>query len=140
MKTFGRNILASFMALLILGSTVSVSMDMHYCGDHLVDFSLFDEAETCMMQMAKVNPSSPCDDVAPSMACCSDIEIVLEGQEHLKASWQQLSLDQQFFVVAFARSWAHLYREAAEKAVPYADYVPPPLIRDVQILDQTFLI
>jgi len=49
-------------------------------------------------------------------------------------------LDQQVFVASFVYSYAHLFEGLAENVIPFRDYSPPPLIRDIQILDQTFLI
>ncbi len=34
------------MALIVLFSTMSFSVDIHYCGDHLVDFSLSEKVDT----------------------------------------------------------------------------------------------
>lgn len=41
------------MALLVLFYTFSFSISEHYCGDNLVDCSLFSEAESCYMEMDK---------------------------------------------------------------------------------------
>ena len=38
------------MAVLVLISTLSVSIEKHYCGDHLVDVAIFAEAEKCGME------------------------------------------------------------------------------------------
>ena len=48
--------------------------------------------------------------------------------------------NQQQFVVSFAYSFISLFEGADDNRIPFKDYVPPPLLRDVQILDQTFLI
>ncbi len=39
------------MAFVVLLSTMSFTMHMHYCGDTLVDTSYFVKAETCGMEM-----------------------------------------------------------------------------------------
>lgn len=130
------------MALIVLLSTMSFSVDMHYCGDHLVDFSMFDKLETCMMKVEKSKSSSPCEnmEMEKEMNCCSDIEVTIEGQDNLKISFDQLAFNQQQFIFSFVYSFINLFEEANENIVPFRDYVPPPLLRDVQILDQTFLI
>ena len=38
------------MALLVLMSTVSVTIEKHFCGDHLVDVAIFSDAEKCGME------------------------------------------------------------------------------------------
>ena len=131
------------MALLVLLSTMSFSLDMHYCGDHLVDFSMFDKVDTCLMKAEKSKTSgSSCEnmEIATEMTCCSDIEVAIEGQDDLKISFDHLTFDQQQFVVSFAYSFISLFEGADDNRIPFKDYVPPPLLRDVQILDQTFLI
>ena len=43
------------MALLVLFSTFSFTLASHYCGDVLVDSSLFGKVETCGMEVQKTN-------------------------------------------------------------------------------------
>ncbi|MEK6151913.1 hypothetical protein WIW50_01570 [Flavobacteriaceae bacterium 3-367] len=140
MKAILHKIAAFTMALIVLCSTMSFAVDMHYCGDHLVDFSFTDTVDTCMMKANMPKPSGECAAMAMEMDCCTDIEVVIEGQDDLKISLDQLSLDQQQFLVAFTYTYLQHFEGYDENVVPYTDYNPPPLIRDVQILDQTFLI
>ncbi|SFR33886.1 hypothetical protein SAMN04490243_0746 [Robiginitalea myxolifaciens] len=130
------------MALLVLFSTMSFSVEMHYCGDHLVDFSFIQKVDTCMMKAEKAKPQSQCSmpDMDMEMDCCSDVEVVFEGQDDLKLSFDQLSFDQQIFLTSFVYSYVNLFEGFDENIVPFKDYAPPPLIRDVQVLHQTFLI
>ncbi len=128
------------MALIVLFSTMSLSVDMHYCGDHLVDFSLSEKVDTCMMKAEMSRSSSECAVVDMEMDCCSDVEIIIEGRDDLKISLDQLTFDQQLLVASFVYSYINLFEGLDEKAAPFKEYSPPPLIRDIQILDQTFLI
>jgi hypothetical protein len=128
------------MALIVLFSTMSFSVDMHYCGDHLVDFSLSEKVDTCMMKAELSKSSSECAVMDMEMDCCSDVEIVIEGRDDLKISFDQLTFDQQLFVASFAYTYINLFERFDENIIPFKDYSPPPLIRDIQILDQTFLI
>jgi len=140
MKEALRKIASLTMALIVLFSTMSFSVDMHYCGDHLVDFSFSQETDTCLMKAEMTQSSTACNVMEMEMNCCSDVEVVFEGQEELKISFDQLSFDQQLFVASFVYSYINLFEGIEENIVPFKDYAPPPLIRDVQILDQTFLI
>lgn len=38
------------MAFVVMFTTMSFTVDMHFCGDSLVDFSLFAKAESCGME------------------------------------------------------------------------------------------
>lgn len=128
------------MALIVLFSTMSFSVDMHYCGDHLVDFSFTEKVDTCIMRAEMSKSSSECAIMKMEMDCCSDAEVVIKGQDNLKISLDQLTFGQQLFVVSFTCSYINLFEGNDENIIPFKDYSPPPLIRDIQILDQTFLI
>ncbi|HMB61500.1 MAG TPA: hypothetical protein VKN36_00405 [Eudoraea sp.] len=140
MKDTFRKITSSVMAVIVLLSTMSFSVDLHYCGDHLVDFSIYDSVNTCMMEAKTSKSSGECAVMEMDMDCCTDVEVVLEGQDDLKISLDQLTFDQQLFVVSFVYSYINRFEGCDENIVPFKDYSPPPLIRDVQLLDQTFLI
>lgn len=131
---------AVLMALLVLFSTLSFSMDMHFCGGRLVDFSLFEKAESCGMMPEAADVPGDCLVGKAGMDCCSDVRILVEGQEDFKVSFDQLTVDQQFFITSFVYAYYSLF-EATENS-PRKDwgYAPPPLIQDVQVLYQTFLI
>lgn len=126
------------MALVVLLSTFSFAVDQHYCGDILVDFSFFGKAESCGMEMQQASESHH--DSLNKKGCCEDQTLAIAGQDDLKISFEKLSTEQQLFVVSFIYSYINLYEGFDTKIVPFKDYSPPPLIRDVQVLDQIFLI
>jgi hypothetical protein len=74
------------------------------------------------------------------MPCCSDVEVVVPGQDDLQASFDTLSFEQQTFLLAYTISYVQLFIGAEEHPIPFKEYSPPLLIRDIQVLDQTFLI
>lgn len=128
---------AILMASLVLFSTLSFSMDMHFCGDTLVDFKLFQKAESCGMEMDS-SMEMVNDDL--EMQCCTELEMVVYGQDELQFFTDTFSLEQQSFLLSFTYTYLHLFQEEKEEFIPFKEYSPPPLIRDVQVLDQTFLI
>jgi len=126
------------MALLVLFSTMSFTVDMHYCGDLLVDYSFFETADGCDMN---ASPSGITDgDFVMEMDCCTDLEIVLEGQDDLKISFDQFNFEQQIFITTFYYTYVNLFETVDKNLISFKEYSPPLLIRDIQILDQTFLI
>lgn len=126
------------MALVVLFSTFSFAVDQHYCGDVLVDFSFFGKAESCGMEVQQT--SNTCEYDFIKKDCCHDKTLSIDGHNDLKISFEKLNLEQQKFVVSFIYSFINLYEGLDTKVLPFKDYSPPPLIRDVQVLDQTFLI
>ena len=132
MKKFIQQIASITMALIVLFSTLSFSLDMHFCGDTLVDYSFYKEANSCDMKAMDATMSK--------MDCCDDVEIVLEGQDELKISFDTLSFEQQVFVASFVYSYSNLFESYEEELIPFKEYSPPPLIADIQLINEAFLI
>jgi hypothetical protein len=128
------------MALMVLFSTLSFTVDMHYCGDQLVDYSFFEAADRCSMAASSSASPGENSDMQMEMGCCTDLEIVMEGQDDLKITIDQLTFEQQIFVSTFFYAHINLFEDVDKDTNPFKDYSPPPLIRDITILDQTFLI
>ncbi|NNJ89711.1 MAG: hypothetical protein HKP53_09935 [Eudoraea sp.] len=137
MKVLKQKSAAIFLAFLVLFSTMSFSADMHYCGETLVDFKIFEEADSCgMMAESDMDENS----ITKTMSCCSDLEIIIPGQDDLQLSFEEVLFGSQTFLVT-----NHIYRSQISldyslNEFVFREYEPPILVRDIQILDQTFLI
>ena len=125
------------MALLVLFSTMSFTVDKHFCGKVLVDSAVFSEAEGCGMHSQ--NPTSS-EKENPEDFCCSEEQTSIEGQDELSLTFDDLDLQQQAFLASFSYSYLSLFEGLPEQVVPFKNYSPPLLVRDVQLLDQVFLI
>lgn len=120
------------MALLVLFSTVSFTVEKHFCGDVLVDVSMFAEAEKCEMEALEI---------LLKKTCCKDEVDVFEGQDELKVSaFEDLDFEQQQFVVAFTYSYLNGFESITKQIIANKDYSPPNLVADIQVLDQVFII
>ena len=124
------------MALLLLASTTSWKVEKHYCMGHLVDVAFFAEALGCGMDLT----GTVGDASEEMMSCCDEVVIVIDGLDDLKLSFDDISLDQQLFLVAFSHAYSNLFEDLGEQLVPHAKYPPPILVRDIHVLDQVFLI
>lgn len=129
-----RKIGSLVLALLVLASTISWTVEKHYCMGHLVDTSFFSPAENCGMDMV-VNASDNED-----MSCCNDDIIVVEGQDDLQLTFEDLSLEQSVILNVFAFTYFTSFDIVAEKVFPHDKYPPPILVRDIHLFDQVFLI
>ena len=138
MKNTFYNISSFCMALLVLLSTMSFTIESHYCGDVLVDSSIFGHVETCGMEVQQKPSSSECN--ITKKDCCSDEQLIVDGQDNLKTSFDKLEKEQQIFVAVFLYSYINLFEGSQTSTPSFGDYSPPPLVRDIQVLDQTFLI
>ncbi|MGI9550991.1 MAG: HYC_CC_PP family protein [Aurantibacter sp.] len=138
MKDRLHRIFSCLMALLLLASTTSWTVGKHYCMGHLIDVSFFSQAEDCGMDM----PMSGDDmsQMESENSCCSDEFIVVEGQDDLKLSFDEIKLDQQMFLVAFVNTYLNLLQVQTEQYVPHEHYPPPLLVKDIQLLDEVFII
>ena len=137
MKVLFKNTTSLFLAFLVLFSTMSFTIEMHYCGGALVDTAIFKQAKTCGMEMHQSNISS--ENVTLKKECCKNDYIVKEGQNELQTSINLLSFDQQLFVTSFIYSYLNLF-EVKEKITPFRYFSPPLFDKDIQVLYQTFLI
>ncbi len=126
------------MALLVFASTMSFTIESHYCGEVLVDTSIFGTVESCGMEVQQKTSSTECD--ITKKDCCSDEKHFVDGQDNLKISFDKLDKEQQILVATLIYSYINLFTELQTENISFRDYSPPPLVRDVQVLDQTFLI
>ncbi len=126
------------MAILVLFTTMSFTVDMHYCGETLIDYSLSQNAHTCGMEM-EIH-TEDCDSAIPEDSCCTDKQVIIEGQDELKLSIDTLNFEQQVFVATFIYSYTNLFEGLDSNIIPFRNYKPPLLIWDIQTLHETYLI
>ena len=126
------------MALLVLASTVSWTVGKHYCMGHLMDVSLFSQADDCGMGMD--DSTDGINAMMDESSCCEDQLLIFGGQDDLKLSFNDFNIDQQLFLVAFVHSYLNSFKVETVGAVSNEYYPPPILIKDIQLLDEVFLI
>lgn len=127
--------IASFsLALLVLLSTFSFTVDKHYCGDFLVDVSFIGETEGCGMKMDQPSATKKKD-------CCKDEVQKFEGQDELQTSKvENITFENKQFIVSFLVSYQDLFKEIESCNKFYKDFSPPDIPKDYQVLYQNFLI
>lgn len=126
------------MALLLLASTTAWTVEKHYCMGYLMDVSFYAEAEDCGMSMSTSSDDNS--QISDQNSCCTDEIIIVEGQDDLKISFEEISFDQQLFLVAFTHSYLSLFEFPSERLLPDEHYPPPLLVKDIQLLDEVFII
>lgn len=130
-------IVSLLMAFVVLFSTMSFTLDMHYCGDTLVDTAVFQKAKTCGMEIQKLPANSDCS--VTKKDCCSDEQLAVSGQDELKNSFDKLNIDQQIFVASFVYSYFNIF-EYQEENTTYTYYTPPLVVRNIYKIDESYLI
>src|SRR5699024_4872864 len=125
-------ITAVFFAILLLFSTSSFAINVHYCGDEIAGVS-FDRnlAESAM----EMHDMDSCKLELHSDNCCHTTNIVVHGQNELQQnSTQNLTPDQQVFVAVFFLTYYHnLFENLDQQVVPFKNYRPPLLVFDIQV-------
>ncbi|WP_449301481.1 HYC_CC_PP family protein [Pseudotenacibaculum haliotis] len=124
---------AFLMALVVLFSTMSFTVSMHYCQGELIDTAIFQKAHTCDMEMGGESEMK-------MDGCCNDQEIKIEGQDELKLPVADLNIGQQVFVISFLHSYIELFQTTEQRKNTFFDYPPPFIVRQIFKLDETYLI
>ena len=123
---------SALMAVLVLFSTVSFTIEKHFCGDVLVDVSMFVEADKCAMEALEI---------LQNKTCCKDEIAIVKGQDELKSSsFEDLDFEPQQFLAIVALSYLNVFESLPKQTVLHKDYSPPKLVADIQVLDQVFII
>ena len=131
-KQLAYKFFSATLAILVLVSTVSFTIEKHFCGDVLVDVSMFIEAEKCGMDAQELMLKK---------SCCKDEIDVVQGQDELKiTSFDDLDFNVQDFITAFVYAYIYGFESLVKETIPHKDYSPPNLVADIYIFDQVFLI
>lgn len=117
---------------------MSFTINEHYCGGSLVDTSLFVKADTCMMSGMEMSTSDSSNIVMDN--CCNDVITVVDGQDEVQQTYTDITFEQELFITTFVYTYSNLFSNKENSIVSYTNYIPPKLVKDIQILDETFLI
>jgi hypothetical protein len=124
------------MAFLLLLSTVSFTVEKHFCGDVLIGVAVFSEVEKCTMEVLETEQ-----DQLTRTPCCKDTLEIISGQNQLNISlFDHWSIDQLKVLVSFADAYKGLTLSLEDKRHSQTQYHPPNLVTDLQVLDQVFII
>ena len=142
--------IALLMALLLLTSSVSFAVDMHFCKGELKSISFWGKAPSCHEQVAaKVS----CHHHRKMMAekgeaaleksnCCDNRTVQVEADHERQtqtAMELELNPSLQYFLMAYTVSLLPA-EDIARTLAPYLNYKPPLILRDIPVLNQSFLL
>lgn len=137
MTTAPNKICASLMAIVVLFSTLSFTLNMHYCGDTLVEIALLSKAKGCGMKMDK--PSSESCTITQKNRC-EDKQLSIEGQNELQLQVHKISFKQQVFIASFVNTYITLFNGDAKDINFFREYKPPLVVKQIFKIDETYLI
>ncbi|WP_148284785.1 hypothetical protein [Polaribacter sp. MED152] len=137
MKQFFHKIMSLVMTFVVLFSTMSFTLNMHYCGDTLVETAIYHKAKGCGMEMEKpitegcsINKKN----------CCDDAQLAIEGQEELQLQVDKITFEQQVFIASFVYTYSNIFKGLENNVFTYEEYKPPLVIRQLYKIDETYLI
>ncbi|WP_420572920.1 HYC_CC_PP family protein [Kordia sp.] len=136
MKQFLKHISAFALAFLMLFATFSFTINEHICGGVNVSMAIGVDADTCGMEVESNGFETPMFQKTP---CCNDVTTFIQGQDELPSS-QETAISTQTFIKAFVYSYIYVLPTVDQEKTVYKPYIPPPLVKDIQLLDETFLI
>ncbi|WP_442265357.1 HYC_CC_PP family protein [Tenacibaculum sp. ZS6-P6] len=138
MKIVFSKISSTLLALLVLFSTFSFTVEKHYCGEFLVSISYFGNSVNCGDEEGEED----CDDpqVIKKKKCCKDEIQQIQGQDDLKNSFEKFDIQKQQFVVAFLSSYYNLFADFNKQINLNEFYTPPNLNLDLQVLYEVYII
>ncbi len=125
------------MTFVVLCSTMSFTVNMHYCGDTLVESAIFQKAKGCGMEMEK--PSTEECSITKKN-CCDDKQLAIEGQDELQLQVDKITFEQQVFIASFVYTYINLFEGLDSNVSTYEEYKPPLVIRQLYKIDETYLI
>ncbi|WP_258848493.1 hypothetical protein [Polaribacter sp. WD7] len=130
MKQVFVKITSIILALFVLFSTFSFTVEKHYCGDFLMDVSFTGDADDCTTVMK-----------ASKSKCCKDEVYQIEGQDELQQfTSHNFDFEKTQFLVAFYISYQDLFVVDESDKVIHIDFPPPDIPKNFQVLHQSFLI
>ena len=125
------------MAFVVLFSTMSFTVNMHYCGNTLVETAIFHKAKGCGMEMEK--PSTEGCSITMKN-CCDDEQLAFEGQDELQLQVDKITFEQQVFIASFVYAYINLFEGLDNNVSTYKRYKPPLVVRQLYKIDETYLI
>lgn len=138
MKARFQHIASLILALLVLVSTQSFSINSHYCGNILVDKAVMKSAKKCAMHSEPSHEKHEQEQQKDD--CCNDEVELIEGQDQLKVQSSEFELPNPYFVEALVFSFLVQIPFETPSKVDYFENPPPLPSKDFHALFQTYLI
>ncbi|MGY0390989.1 HYC_CC_PP family protein [Bizionia sp. KMM 8389] len=137
MKQVFHKIMSLAMAFVVLFSTMSFTLNMHYCGDTLVETAVINKAKGCGMEMQKPSTEG-C--AITKKNCCNDEQLVVDGQDELQLQVDKITFEQQVFIASFVYTYINLFEGLDNNVSSFEEYEPPLVIKEIFKIDETYLI
>jgi hypothetical protein len=126
------------LSLLLLLSSSGVSYAKHFCGEFVMMEKVTVGQEQLSCGMAMENDG--CEETEETHSCCSNTYTAVDTDDNFAYSDFQFNLQPTFAAAYVAVFTFQSENTSTEKHVFYSEYKPPPLLKDIPVLFETFLI
>lgn len=141
MKKVSLHTLSFVMAFLVLFSTMSFTVEKHFCGKSLVGHAVFSSVEKCKSETHSCGVEGMMDHMKMDKeSCCSDKTDRVVGQDELNVNSTSFDILPQTFIIPLSFIIFDLLPELAPEIISNPPYQPPQLVYDIQVLCQVFTI
>ena len=132
-----------FLSVLMLASSSGIAYAQHFCGgmEMMSKIMLGEKHLSCGMDMD--DSEVPCENKTLAQEqhdCCQNQILKIQTDENFAKASFDLQLDKTFVAAFFAVFILSEVELSASKTTAFADYSPPFLRQDLNILYETFLI
>ena len=132
-------ILALIIALAVMFSSMSFTVEKHVCMGEVTDVSFFNEVKGCSMEEIVCDEDINKEDQTKQTKCCDTIHELIPGNQNEQQAVNSLDLSKISLVLAFVYSYiVDLNDNFNDNYI--VDSSPPLVSLDIQVLYQTFLI
>ncbi len=138
MMNVSHKIMSFLMSFVVLFSTLSFTVNMHYCGNTLSEITILGEAKGCGMEMGQPSKEDNCSIFNEN--CCDERQIIIDGQDELKLNFNNFTFEQQQFVLSFVHTYIAFFEGLDRKESSYEEYEPPLVVKQIFKIDETYLI
>ncbi|MEZ5008282.1 MAG: hypothetical protein R2753_09065 [Chitinophagales bacterium] len=133
------------MSVLMFSTSIGFSIDMHFCQGTFKNLSFLGDARSCHDKVPHAKNQASChtnnapsNEIMDSKGCCDNKTIAVQLEDNfVKAEIANFSNHQMAFLLAFAVTSLNI-NSTSEVDLPYLNYKPPLLDKDIPILTQTF--
>ena len=133
-------ILALILALAVLFSTLSFTVEKHVCMGEVTDVSYFDKVESCGMERSECGDTETDHDLAKRQNCCDTLQELIPGEPAEQQAIQGLEIQDFDYIVSYISTYLFEYEQLDEISLIEFGPDPPLVERDIQTLYQIFLI
>lgn len=137
------------LALLVLVSSMSYTVDFHYCQGQLKSCSLFGKAKNCHEMASKMASCHHLEQESSESACCSKGDnnccnnetVIFESDLNEQfLNLDHFELSSQLFAAAPKGFSSADFIGESKDIVRFAFYKPPLIQKDISVLFETFLL